>query len=515
MMQFDFECRTALPRLAWGAVLEKGRGNVTVYHGEQVEIREDGFFEGAWNGPVVAASALTATVVCGSGGACDQGSARFWAGSDNIFPIHSIRRTGTLFVSNSPIFAQVLAGEAPDRSYPFYYDDFIRIARRGYSVDGKLRTAEGNRVRLNFGHIMTVDRKMRVSFHRHPECAPFSDYHSYYRLLAGSVKQVLDNAASAERRFPYDPLAACSRGYDTNACAVLAARAGCEEAMTFVRSAKGGGADNGEEIARALNLRCTVGNRDLLGQTADLSEFCIVPHSMGAPYFVLEDLLAHRILVSGHGGDTVWGMAKSRVFDDNRASWLRFQGGYGLCEYRLRIGMLMLPPARIASTRNREIHRIMHSDEMRPWRLGGGYDRPIPRRILEEAGVDRRAFGMNKQASSQIRFDNRNIQSGHTGQRYRKFMEDRSRRAGFAEDSYWKFRYRWRRFVLSRFASRKSRAVEYTRVRQMFSFLGTPPVQYEWYYLFCFRFSFEELKDRYQTCLRADARSSGPARPQE
>jgi hypothetical protein len=36
---------------------------------------------------------------------------------------------------------------------------------------------------------------------------------------------------------------------------------------------------------------------------------------------------------------------------------------------------------------------------MAPWRLRNGYDRPIPRRIAEEAGVPRPAFGQSKMGS--------------------------------------------------------------------------------------------------------------------
>ena len=35
---------------------------------------------------------------------------------------------------------------------------------------------------------------------------------------------------------------------------------------------------------------------------------------------------------------------------------------------------------------------------MRPWCVGGAYDRPIPRRIVESAGVERAAFGQTKRA---------------------------------------------------------------------------------------------------------------------
>ena len=38
---------------------------------------------------------------------------------------------------------------------------------------------------------------------------------------------------------------------------------------------------------------------------------------------------------------------------------------------------------------------------MRPWILGRGYDRPIPRRLVEEAGVARDLFGGSKKAVTQ------------------------------------------------------------------------------------------------------------------
>jgi len=49
-----------------------------------------------------------------------------------------------------------------------------------------------------------------------------------------------------------------------------------------------------------------------------------------------------------------------------------------------------------------DIVRITESSEMDSWRLGNTYDRPIPRRIAEEAGVPRHLFGQDKMASAVI-----------------------------------------------------------------------------------------------------------------
>jgi len=71
--------------------------------------------------------------------------------------------------------------------------------------------------------------------------------------------------------------------------------------------------------------------------------------------------------------------------------------GHGLGEFRLRIGFLHLPLPYIGARHGPAIYRITHSREMDPWRLGTGYyDRPIARRMAEEAGVPRAAFGHQK-----------------------------------------------------------------------------------------------------------------------
>lgn len=43
-----------------------------------------------------------------------------------------------------------------------------------------------------------------------------------------------------------------------------------------------------------------------------------------------------------------------------------------------------------------DMKRISESEEMKPFSIGNHYDRPIPRRLLEEAGVEREMFGMKK-----------------------------------------------------------------------------------------------------------------------
>ena len=52
------------------------------------------------------------------------------------------------------------------------------------------------------------------------------------------------------------------------------------------------------------------------------------------------------------------------------------------------------------------IHRISNSKEMQEYSVGGKYDRPIPRRIIETKGIKRDEFMLKKGAGFNYRFDN-------------------------------------------------------------------------------------------------------------
>jgi hypothetical protein len=70
-----------------------------------------------------------------------------------------------------------------------------------------------------------------------------------------------------------------------------------------------------------------------------------------------------------------------------------------MAEWRLVVGLIHLPLPYIGARRRADIVEITESTEMDPWRLGTAYDRPISRRIAEEAGVPRQLFGQSKMGS--------------------------------------------------------------------------------------------------------------------
>jgi hypothetical protein len=76
--------------------------------------------------------------------------------------------------------------------------------------------------------------------------------------------------------------------------------------------------------------------------------------------------------------------------------------GLNLSEIRLAAGFFNLAVPFIHGRNMADITAISSSSEMSPWSLHQDYDRPIPRRIAESAGVPRTLFGQRKRA--QVRF---------------------------------------------------------------------------------------------------------------
>jgi hypothetical protein len=64
------------------------------------------------------------------------------------------------------------------------------------------------------------------------------------------------------------------------------------------------------------------------------------------------------------------------------------------------VGFIHVPLPCFGGEQYRQTQRLSHSPEMKPWVMGRPYDKPIPRRILEEAGVPRGTFGELKRAIS-------------------------------------------------------------------------------------------------------------------
>ena len=406
-MRFAFVHCASLPRLGWCAHLWRRSSVARVYHGPWVETRDDWFVEGAWTGAFEKGELDRALFNVGSGGVLRGAQAVFCTQTDMIERVYSLRIGADLFISNSLAFVLAMARDEPDPRYPFYSHEL-----RAYFLDGiarkykTIRTKRGRQVELHeYCQVAVGDdlRLMRVEKPVFPEPASFGEYLS---MLQGVLGSVLENAASPKRRHRrYEGLATVSRGYDSNALAALLGPLGVREAMTFYDEIPGD--DSGEDIARLLGMNVRVyGRTDFRTKPGvDEAEFLSWPSkSSDIVLAPCEEQLAGKVLVTGRYGDVVFSTRAAKMLSDFRLPRSHFIGGSGMIEFRLRAGFLNFNPLYSGGLHVSAMHGITTSQEMTAWRLGRRYDRPIPRRILEEAGVPRGIFGVSKGASAYYRF---------------------------------------------------------------------------------------------------------------
>jgi hypothetical protein len=111
-------------------------------------------------------------------------------------------------------------------------------------------------------------------------------------------------------------------------------------------------------------------------------------------YCGAEDTLKGRVLLTGYESGRVW---KKRLTEPNDHNITRpDQSGLSLSEYRLWADCLHVPLPFMGIRQVEDINTIGRSEEMAAWDMGGNYNKPIPRRIIEEAGVPRDMFAVKK-----------------------------------------------------------------------------------------------------------------------
>jgi hypothetical protein len=485
-----------LPRLAWCARLERGSSDVTVRHGPWVDTRADRFFEGVWDGDYGADRFDEAFCFAGTGGVAGAGHVRF-VGSMNTFErLHVVRAGDELFLSNSLAFALVESGDAPELGYPYYYCDFLAIFRDGLRRPERswVPTRRGRRLFLHGPVTLRVTPDLAVTRSPRREPAPVSSYADYVRLLQETVDRAVANAGDARRRQRYRPLVSLSAGYDSPAVAVLAVRAGCREAITITGKEQSD-ADSGRSIGERLGLDVTeyalLAYRTLPGRPE--AEACLCDWGWGAPFAAAETQLTGSVVLNGRHGGVVW--STEPQYPDGRVPWVTTTNGGSMHELRLRAGFVQFGVPFVQSMDPRGLRRISTSAEMRPWGIGGDYDRPIPRRLVEEAGVPRDWFGMRKMNAAHAPFKPLDP-SRPTDRELRRFVD------GVPRD--------WRRTVAFWMLHRAYRADAWVRGQaermlrrvdgdiRLYSTLHPrwrkPPSPAAW----GFHWGFETIKDRYR-----------------
>lgn len=366
-------------------------GNV-LYHGIDVEVRGDGFFEGAWSGRFEDWDFASAGTVAGSGAIATNDGILFVTPSHTLEGLYYHLADDKVTVSNSIVFLLQNLGMAASRDRHFggrlasSVKGIEHYSRHVADTDnGPVRRAIFHNIQLRDGAISETPKADGFSF---------SSFAEYRAALSREIRLLFDNAAAPARKRSYRLLGTCSSGYDSTACLVLAGELGCRDAVTLTL----GGEDSGKPIAEQLRMGVKCFERSAPDDHR-ISEF--VATGMGGEdlaYAAFESDVAGSVLLTGFHGDRIWskGAAPNDCLERGDIS------GSSLGEFRLRCGFVHAPVPFIGALHHRAVARISHSKDMAHWSIGGWYDRPIPRRIAEEAGIARTAFGQSKKAASLV-----------------------------------------------------------------------------------------------------------------
>ena len=407
-MQFLFNRVESLPRLSWLAEIERA-GDVIVHHGPWVETRADRFFEGAWDGEFRAGDFDRAETMVGTGGLIRDGDLIFSPPTNLFVWLASVQIDDRLFISNSLTFLFAHTGDQPSRKTPFYYREILKARRWGLRHKPvRLPSERGRTVTLSYWDNVRVRPDLSLERLARPRPDAFSDFDAFSNLLHGTVRLVFENAAHPARQRPFRPISTISQGYDSAAIAAVARAAGCQEAITYVGPPQGPDrlTDSGEEIGAQLGMQVTAINRSehLQVQAKQIAEFCATP-SQGSGFLLAlaEEQLEGSILCVGRTGDAFWSLDERFNTPDLVSAPVRSTTSTSYLEYRLRVGYFSFGVPFIGAIHRLALQSIAESDDMKPWSIGGSYDRPLQRRILEQAGVERDTFGQQKMASLYLR----------------------------------------------------------------------------------------------------------------
>lgn len=404
-MEFLFRCLNGIPKLAWCMILRKGAPTATVFHGEWVATGEDFFVEGVWNARFEEKGFHLSHAFMGSGAVIDEECLIISAPSHTIECVYTLAQDNNLFVSNSIPFILQASNDDLDPSYLDYESDILSISDGIYHYTESIPT-KNSTLNLHYFCNLRVDSQLTVQKQPKPAAPRFNNYNQYHSFLVDALKEISANASSKIRKKNYEPIVFCSTGYDSSACAALGREINCNDAVVY-ESKRGTRTDSGKEIVKSLGYETIIEKHEMDYMQTDFAEEFVSSGELGTSIFFAsaEKELPGKFVLSGIHGDKVWDKETKYLTDELKRS---FYPDTARKEFRLRVGFFFVTIPFFAAQSVKDIYAISNSNEMKPWTLGNDYDRPIPRRILEEKGIPREMFGFHKDggAGSSLRFLN-------------------------------------------------------------------------------------------------------------
>ena len=419
-MKIRYETKENWPKLAWLAEYTKGEEEVVARVGPCVETSDEWFSEAVWDGDFSSGDFDLTDIVFGSGMRIRDDRVTFVSSASTVDRLAFFENEKQFWVSNSLCCLMSYLDSPPLPAYPGYYEDLhsIRLGIRKYRKEIQTRR---HPLQLLYFDNLTWNGKSLQRTEKPNGSRSFSDFDEYHQFLRNCMSALRENLEDSARKMPFRFLATMSSGYDSPTVAALAREVGCREAITIVDS-RGGGDDSGTEIARHLDIEVEPYARSDYRDHPEAEPVIYSAEGEGFESFMgaLSGRLGGRVLLTGFHGDKVWDKDKTYLTNEVVRGDI---SGLSLTEWRLVQGFIHVPVP-FWSVRNVEhIARISQSKEMEPWDLGNDYNRPICRRILEEKGVPRGAFGVRKKAAARVFFDQQDSLLPENENEYRDWLK--------------------------------------------------------------------------------------------
>jgi hypothetical protein len=321
-----------------------------------------------------------------------------------------------MLVSNSLILLLAFTGATLDKTHNYSIE--TNSIRKGICHYDKHYTIEHPSIGEFFQvfHENIVVQNGNISFQVRTKAYDIASFTEYHDLLGDSLNRIRDNYEDSTRRIRLQAFTTLSSGYDSTAVSVLVKNIGVTKCFVSARSgslvpswiSKSFALDDGRPIARALQLEAINLHHRVANRADDeLYFYAVNPASAEIVFYEMASHIQRNcsaaVVFTGYHGDKVWDANLNTKYI--RDEIIRGDmSGLALTEARLVSGFINVPVPFIHARSIESIHRISRSTEMVAWRLNTSYDRPIPRRIGESAGIPRALFGIRKKGVVKTRF---------------------------------------------------------------------------------------------------------------
>ena len=419
-MQVTYHCRKDWPPLSWLAKCSPFSSNVHVYHGSNVEVFPSWFCEAVWDGPFPDGDFDLTDVVFGSGARIREEELIFVSSGSTVDRLQYLKFQDLILVSNSLVCLLKAVDATVDITYPRYFEDFETIC---HGIQDYKRTLETSVGQVNFLYFNNYqwDGEKLIEVEKPSPVRDFRSFPKYQGFLESSLYKVSQNGAATERNTSYEFLATLSGGYDTSAVVVLAQRCDLQEVLS-IKSSRTGLSDNGQQLAQLLGLQQSIVERHAWQSKKFPEVLFIASDAKGEDVYFggAGNYLTQRVLLTGYTAGGFW---LKGDYPLNEHLLRGDQSGLSLTEFRLEEGFIHLPVPFLGAKQVQDILAISMSPEMAPWDIGGDYNRPIQRRLVEEAGVPRYSFATVKNAASVLLFERKSFLSQASLADYHQWLQ--------------------------------------------------------------------------------------------